>query len=426
MNEKKSLKERLFHFATKIYLKSCVLTRNINIRKFPVLPKKTSKRILFISSDNVRNSGAFLCLVSLCDILINKYDLDVFVLLPYFGPGKSLLDAKNIPNYTLNSFAWVVPISRKDTPESLREMSDRKLVNEKAIEKIRDFIKINDVDLVHINTSYTYVGAVAALSENIPFVWHIREMMEEGQNNTMWDREKGNELINQSNKVIAISDSIHEKYSKWIDLDKLVTIYDGIEVEKFYKPQKEILNDDIIKFIFIGSVAEYKGIYDFSDACIKLFESGFDDFEVLIVGAGEDKDINNVHESFIKSKMDDKVTFFGYQKDVVQFLKQSDVFCMCTRFEGFGRTTVEAMMAGNLVIGANTGGTKDLIEDGKTGILYNQGNSDDLYEKMKWIIENKRKSQEIAKSGQEYMVENMSSERNADEIYELYKRLLKH
>ena len=50
----------------------------------------------------------------------------------------------------------------------------------------------------------------------------------------------------------------------------------------------------------------------------------------------------------------------------------------------------------------------------------------DLYEKMKWIIENKRKSQEIAKSGQEYMVENMSSERNADEIYELYKRLLKH
>ena len=52
--------------------------------------------------------------------------------------------------------------------------------------------------------------------------------------------------------------------------------------------------------------------------------------------------------------------------------------------------------------------------------------SDDLYEKMKWIIENKRKSQEIAKSGQEYMVENMSSERNADEIYELYKRLLKH
>ena len=93
--------------------------------------------------------------------------------------------------------------------------------------KRREFIRINDVDLVHINTSYSYVGAIAAQKENIPFVWHIRELLEEGQGNTMWDRQEGNKLINMSNKVITISDSVYEKYSDFIDEDKLITIYDG-------------------------------------------------------------------------------------------------------------------------------------------------------------------------------------------------------
>lgn len=419
-----SFKESLLNYSKKVYIKSCLLTRNIHLRKVPVLAEKSNKRILFISSDNNKVSGAFLCLVSLCDVLKNKHGLDVFVVLPFFGNGKSLLDEKNIPNYTINSFGWGIELSRKRDAKCLKEISDKKLVNEGAIKKIREFIRVNDVDIVHINSSYSYVGAIAALDENVPFVWHIRELLEEGQNNTMWDRKKGNKLINDSNRVIAISDSIHEKYSHVIDLDKLVTIYDGIDEEIFYNPQKEILNQGTVKFIFIGNVAEYKGIYDFCEACIKLYENGFEDFEVLIVGAGEDKDINNVKDNFIKAKMDDKVTFFGYQKDVTKFLKQSDVFCMCTRFEAFGRTTVEAMMAGNLVIGANTGGTKDLIDDKKTGLLYNQGSASDLYEKMKWIIENKQKSKEIAKAGQDYMVENMSSERNADEIYDLYQEIL--
>ena len=116
--------------------------------------------------------------------------------------------------------------------------------------------------------------------------------------------------------------------------------------------------------------------------------------------------------------------FEGYQKNVSKFLDKSDIFCMCTKWEAFGRTTVEAMLSGNLVIGANTAGTKDLIDDGVTGILYNQGNSEDLYNKIVLAIENKSRSKEIAKSGRKYMFENMSSEKNADEIYKLYNDIL--
>lgn len=426
MDSKKSFKGNIMELSKKLYLKFCLITRNINIRKFPVLPEKKSKRILFISSDNNKVSGAFLCLVDLCDILINKYGLDVFVILPYFGNGKSLLDDKNIPNYTINSFGWGIELSRNRDSKCLKEISDKKSVNEAAIRKISQFIKTNKFDIVHINSSYSYVGAVAALKENVPFVWHIREMLEEDQGNTMWDRKDANKLINKANKVIAISSAVNSKYSQFIGSNRLVTVHDGVDVEKFYNPQKAILNDSHIKLIFVGNIAAYKGIFDFADACILLNDSNFTDFEVLIVGAGDNQVIADIKNRFSKANMSDRVRFLGYQKDVEIFLNESDIFCMCSKSEAFGRTTVEAMLSGNLVIGANTAGTKDLIDDGVTGIYYEQGNAEDLCEKMLAAINNKSKSKEIAESGRQYMFENMSAERNAEEIYNLYMEILNH
>lgn len=411
-------------FSKKVYLKSCLITRDINIRKIPHLPEKKSKRILFISSDNNKVSGAFLCLVSLCEYLIKKYNLEVFVILPYYGNGKSLLDEKNIPNYVINSFGWGIELSRNRDDNVEKEINDKKLINEVAIKKIREFIKVNKFDIVHINSSYSYVGAIAALKENTPLVWHIREFLEEDQGNTMWDRNKGNDLINKSDKVIAISDSIRDKYSKLIDSNKIKIIYDGIDVDMFYNPQKEILNDSIIKFIFVGNIAEYKGIYDFVGACIKLYKIGFKDFKVLIVGMGDEKVITSIKNAFKEAEMDEIVNFAGYQKDVTKCLNQSDVFCMCSKSEAFGRTTVEAMLSGNLVIGANSAGTKDLLNDGLTGILYNSGDDNDLYEKMQYVLNNKDIAKKIAREGQKYMFENMSSEKNADEIFNVYSELL--
>lgn len=83
-----------------------------------------------------------------------------------------------------------------------------------AIRKIRRLIKKEKIQIVHINTSCSYVGAQAALLENIPFVWHIREFLEEDQERCIWNNKKGYSLIGEANRVVAISDSIYQKYKK--------------------------------------------------------------------------------------------------------------------------------------------------------------------------------------------------------------------
>jgi glycosyltransferase involved in cell wall biosynthesis len=55
---------------------------------------------------------------------------------------------------------------------------------------------------------------------------------------------------------------------------------------------------------------------------------------------------------------------------------------MCSRGEPFGRVTVEAMKQGVPVVGAASGGTTEIIQDGVTGLLYRLGDAEDLAAKV--------------------------------------------
>lgn len=384
---------------------------------------KYMKNILLVSSDNNKTSGAFLSMANLARFLKNKYHLNVTILLPYDNHGTEVLDSFNLKHHLIHSEDWVIPLSKQNDENTLKEIERKKNVNKKAILEIQDYLKNEKIDLVHINTTYSYVAAKACLNEKIPFVWHLREFLEEDQSNTLWDRKEGNNLINKADKIIAISNSIYDKYESIFDENKLVFIPNGIDARRFYKPNKKIFESGLIKLIFVGGFEDYKGQIEFSKACVKLYQKGYTNFEVNFVGLGSQNIREEVENNFKNAKMQN-INFLGYKSDVENYYKQTDISFTCAKSEAFGRTTVEAMLSGNLVIGADTAGTKELIKHEKTGLLYEQGNPDDLCEKILWAMKYKEKSKEIANTGRKYMHKNMTAEKNADRIYELYEEFL--
>lgn len=400
--------------------------KNLKKEKFEPykMPSKKNPRILFIPSDNNKTSGAFLSMANLIVNLRDKYSLDIFVILPEKGQGQEILDLFDIPYQLIPSSDWVVPLSQERNDDFNKMVKNKQKKNKTAIKNIRKFIKANDIDLIHINTTYSYVGAEAGIKEKVPVVWHLREFLEEDQSNTMWDRVKGNNLINKSDKIIAISDSIYRKYEKIFDKDKLIRIYNGIDSNKFYKANKSIFDDDKLIFIMVGGFEYYKGQIEFAEACSKLYKNGFTNFEVWFIGTGR-SDVKSEVQKICSSAGMDNVKYLGYKLNVEDYFYKSDISFTCAKSEAFGRTTVEAMLSGNLVIGADSAGTKELISDKKTGILYQHGNSDDLYEKILDAVNHIDKSKEIAKNGQKYMFENMTAEINADNVYKVYKEILK-
>lgn len=382
--------------------------------------EKRLPKVLFVSSDSNKMSGAFLCEAVLNEILNKKFKIATHVILPYKGSGNSIMTAAGVKNHVITSYDWIIP---KDTTKDFSffvKKHTEHTENLRAAIEIARYALTNKFNIIHSNTTYTYVGYLASKLSGIPHVWHLREAVDEGQNKKIYCQKQGYKMIGNSQRVITISDAVYQKYKTIVPKPNLKLIYDGISTDVYYSPQKAIFKNDVPVFLFLsGSDSPYKGREDLIKACERLNNEGVR-FELWFVGWC----VIELQNLVRKAGLTDKTRFFGYQRNTEVYYGFADIFFMCSRFEGFGRTTVEAMLNGCLVIGANSGGTKELINNLKTGLLYPYGNVDKLVEVIKFAIANKEKMRDIANEGRRFMFNNMTSEINAQKILEEYKLIL--
>jgi 1,2-diacylglycerol 3-alpha-glucosyltransferase len=94
----------------------------------------------------------------------------------------------------------------------------------------------------------------------------------------------------------------------------------------------------------------------------------------MLIGDGPERD--NLEDSAINMGIADKVHFTGMvpHSEVPCYMTTADAFVISSTSETFGISVVEAMAAGLPVLGIDSPGIRDIIEDGKTGFL----SSDDL------------------------------------------------
>ena len=384
--------------------------------------KERKPKVLFISSDAYKMSGAFLSEVVLNKILNQKFKINTHIVLPYKGSGQSIINDAKVSNHVVTSHDWIVPVDAKTDFRFFVDKYIEHTENLKAAIKIAKYALTNNYNIIHSNTTYTYVGYLASKLSGIPHVWHLREFLEEDQNKKIYCKEKGYKMIGNSQRVITISDALYQKYKSFVPEPNLKLIYNGISAASHYSPKKEIFKQDIPVFLFLsGSDSPFKGREDLISACKKLDDAGIS-FELWFVGWCATELQDAVH----KAGLDAKTRFFGYQKNTADYYRRADVFFMCSRFEAFGRTTVEAMLNGCLVIGADSAGTKELIDDGKTGLLYPYGNVDKLYETIRYVLANKEKMRSIADNGRKFMAANMTDVNNAQNVVSVYKEVIEN
>jgi L-malate glycosyltransferase len=95
-----------------------------------------------------------------------------------------------------------------------------------------------------------------------------------------------------------------------------------------------------------------------------------------IVGEGEDI---SVLESMVREAgMEDRVNFFGYQREAGQFIAMSDWLVLPSKDEGMPLSVLEAYCNGVPVLGSDIPEIAEIIEPGQTGILFPSGDADAL------------------------------------------------
>lgn len=137
-------------------------------------------------------------------------------------------------------------------------------------------------------------------------------------------------------------------------------------------------NDASLKLISVGQVKPQKGQLVTVQAVKQLVDKGIR-AELLIVGGFEDKEyVTEITDYIERHGLSNSVHLAGQKKEPSAYVEHADISVISATNEAFGRVTVEAMQLGKPVVGAHSGGTIEIIEDGKTGLLFKAGNAKDL------------------------------------------------
>ena len=382
-----------------------------------------SLNILLAASDNNRDHGAFLSMMKLAELLEKEHGHRVVIVVPYEGSGTELIRAAGFRYYIVRSHDWIVSLQEAGSVITAAKETVRRLWNIGAVSRISKIIREEKIDLVHVNTSWCYVGARAALRCKKPLVWHIREFLEEDQSMTIWRRKSGYRLMNRADRVIAISESIGEKYSRVLDQKKIRVVPNGIDPSSYLDKKHTILRDGGAEFLMVGSVSEGKGQKDVMEACIRLYEDGFRDFTLRIVGYAGSEYAERLKALAAASVCREQIRFEGITDHPEQYYRRADITFMASASEAFGRVTVEAMLGGSLVIGARSAGTAEIIKDKETGLLYRPGDAGDLADRIRETLQDKTRARRIAENGREEALRRFSAGKNAEEISGIYSEL---
>ena len=114
------------------------------------------------------------------------------------------------------------------------------------------------------------------------------------------------------------------------------------------------------------------------------------DATLIIIGMGKEKEnlIRLIHEE----DLDSKVHLLGYQPNPWSIMKKSDVFVLSSISESFGLVIVEAMMCGLPIIACDesAGGPRNILQNGKYGILVKEHDEEVYAEAMYKIWKSKK------------------------------------
>lgn len=372
------------------------------------------KKILFIAHDG----GVYGANQSLINIVSGLISNGIFVLVvfPVKGSICDIFDTNKWDYIVVNYRTELKPKQNSyfDFIKNFLRKYYTKWINLFALFKLIKIVNKFNINIIHSNSSVVSIGYNLSKIKSINHVWHLREYIHPNYDLFVYDGlEKYKNKVKNSKNKICITKGVANEFGLE---HKAFILKDAVRKKpKFTKP--------VIKsnyFLFCGALKKSKGIEEAINVFYKLFLVN-KSIKLLIVGEG-----NEEYEFYLKNKINDlglinNVNFLGFRKDVDELMSKAIALLMCSRNEALGRVTIEAMINFCIVFGYNDSGTSEIIEHGKTGLLYNS--EDELYNYMLRIINFPNEFMEITNLAYNYALDNFLEDKFSQKLIDYYENL---
>ncbi len=296
------------------------------------------------------------------------------------------------------------------------------------------YVRRHRIDVIHsaAKPRDALYGLLIARLTGAKSVMHLHHLYASWMSRTL------KSLVEHADGIICVSPIVVDSVkADGVREGKLYSVFNGIEIDRWSDaldggPVREEygIAPEIPVIACVGRVVPSKGQGDLIRALARI-EDRAPEYRLLIVGE-DDASADPQHGSYTAElralaaelHIERRVIFAGWRRDVNRVLAACDLFALPAVGEGFGLAYVEAMAMRRPVIGVTSAATPYVVEHGQTGLLCEPGDLDQLGENLLALLANPALRREMGERGRRRVEERFSAQRQAEEIEQVYRRVL--
>jgi glycosyltransferase involved in cell wall biosynthesis len=305
------------------------------------------------------------------------------------------------------------------------ELKGSSLLNlPQTVRRLVGFMRRERFDIVHTQLLHaSIVGQLAAQIARVP----ARVITRQYTNDCYHE---GNKYLNKldayvarkATKVIAISNAVrNDLLEQGVYSNKIELIFNGIRLEPFDNENetsslREKFPDKYL-LAFVANLNQRKGHEYLLQAMAQLVAK-YNDIHLFLIGEGILR--KELEELTAELKLEEHVSFLGYQPDVPTLLKNIDLYVHASVLEPLGIAILEAMAARKCIVATDVGGIPEIVVPGKTGFLVPSKNPDELAKTIIKAINQNEKTKEMGRLGRQRVEDAFSINAIVKQYEKLY------
>lgn len=218
--------------------------------------------------------------------------------------------------------------------------------------------------------------------------------------------------LSLSDSLIAVSRESAGRLREITGAANISVITNAIDTSIF-DAGRRVSDDDTVRLLFVGAVGKLKGERDLIKALAILRDSK-PNIKVSLLGYGAE----NLKDYCEQLGVGEFIEFTGAvsMSERIGFFQKADIFVLPTYAEAMPMSIIEAMAAGLPVISTPVGGIPEIIEDGKTGLLFPPGDANALAEKISFLLNDKDARIAIGERARQKAFEQMDFRTYAEKL----------
>lgn len=253
--------------------------------------------------------------------------------------------------------------------------------------------KNNDIEIAFCEGFVTKLLSYSTNTKALKIAWVHTDLVSNNwplTNNIYHSLSDTSFIYKKFHHVIGVSQTVCYGLKKQYRLNNVQCIYNPINTEEILSNcsrSSSIKDNKSIQIVTVGRLTQIKGFDRLIWAIHQLVKTKSITTKLQIIGEGEER--HQLQKQIKELQLEDIVTLSGFKENPYPSMNKADIFVCSSREEGFSLAISEAMIIGMPIISTECSGPKELLENGKYGLLVDNS-KEGLLEGLLKMIEKKQ------------------------------------